>query len=107
MKCFFNFFFSIGKCSYDSYHRNEMCLVIEQTELLKVSVFHLQHIENSSVKSTAKLISFHVTSCILLCHPFIGKGVTLVALKFVYVIKPLPGYASVKRFAFNSSPLSN
>jgi len=30
------FFSSIGKCSYESYHRNEMCLVIEQTELLKV-----------------------------------------------------------------------
>jgi len=42
------FFSSIGKCSYDSYHRNEMCLVIEQTELLKVGGIK-QHLFYSSL----------------------------------------------------------
>ena len=32
-------------------------------------------------------LSFHGSSCMLLCYPFLVKGVTLVALKFVYVIK--------------------
>jgi len=74
MKCFFKFFFSIGKCSYDSYHRNEMCLVIEQTELLKVSVFHLQHIENSSVKSTAKTYQFSCHFMYFIVPPFYRQG---------------------------------